>query len=221
MSLFFSWWLWPQLATPQARMFLVMGVAWYTSSMFVSRMYLAAHSHVDTISGFVLGIFYFMFWVQVHPIVDAWMQTYNAAYMAAGIVFILLLFHPRSSRPSPSFRYSMSLSGLGLGMAIGLHIQRFVGPNFWLTPVRALFSHDFRDSILHSLPGDYHQHGAKILGVTTGIIVLVSTYLLVKFCALILFLVLFRIPPIQYVVSKFKFFLRYCALPHPLALGTS
>lgn len=198
----------------------MVGVMWYTSSMFVSRMYLAAHSHVDTISGFTLGILYFWFWVQVHRYVDAWMQTYNAAFFAAAFVFLLLLVHPRSSRPSPSFRYSMSLSGLGFGLSVGIHIQRFIGANFWLASVRALFSHDFRDSILHSLPAGYHQVGAKILGVSVGIAILLSTYALVKFSLYILFLVLFRVPPIEFVISKFKVFLRYCALPHPLALGT-
>ena len=220
MSLFFSWWLWPQLASTEARLFLVIGVIWYTCSMFVSRMYLAAHSHVDTISGFTLGVLYWAFWVKAHRYVDDFMQTFDAPLIIASFVFLLLLFHPRSSRPSPSYRYSMSLSGLGLGLAIGIHIQRFIGPNFWLAPIRSLFSHDFRDSILHSLPIDYHQFGAKMLGVSIGIVILISTYLLVKFCALIFFLVLFRVPPIEYIISKFKFFLRYCALPHPLALGT-
>lgn len=205
-----------------ARVLLVMGVLWYTTSMFVSRMYLAAHSHVDTISGFCLGILYFFFWVWAHPFVDAFMNTNTEAPLfVLSVVFVLLLFHPRSSRPSPSYRYSMSLSGLALGMAIGLHIQRFVGPHFWLAPIRSLFSHDFRDSILHSLPQEYHAFAAKLIGVIFGIIILVSTYLLVKFCALILFLVLFRTPPIAYIISKFKFLLRFCALPHPLALGTS
>lgn len=222
MSFFLTYWLWPAISPGLPRLFTVLFVTWYTSSMFISRMYLAAHSHVDTISGFLLGVGYWIFWLYVNPLVDLFINTNPyAPYITALSVFVLLLFHPRSSRPSPSFRYSMSLSGLGLGVTIGVHLSRFVGSAFWLDSVKALFSHDFRDSVLHSLPDEYHKFAASLLGVSIGIFILISTYVLVKYCALIVLLVLFRLPPVSWLVFKFKAFLRWCALPHPLALGTS
>jgi len=221
MSFFLTYWLWPMVSKGWPQYLVLLGVAWYTSSMFVSRMYLAAHSHVDTISGFTLGVLYFLFWVQVHPAVDHFINTNPfAPWIVGSAIFLLLLFHPRSSRPSPSFRYSMSLTGLGLGITMGVHLSRFVGPAFWLTPVKALFSHEFRDSILHSLPSAYHKMASHSIGVLLGIIILLTTYLLVKFCALIFLLILFRMPPIAWLVHQIKVFLRFCALPHPLALGT-
>jgi membrane-associated phospholipid phosphatase len=222
MSLFFAYWLWPMIPKDGTQYLVVLFVVWYTSSMFVSRMYLAAHSHVDTISGFLLGVLYFTFWVWASPTVDIFLNTNPRApvYVFAS-VFLLLLFHPRSSRPSPSFRYSMSLSGLGLGMAIGIHLTRFVGAEFWLAPIRSLFSHDFRDSILHSLPLEWHKFSSNLMGVIIGIFILLTTYLLVRTCAYVLLLVLFRIPPVSWLAQRFKVFLRWCALPHPLALGTT
>lgn len=221
MSFFLAYWVWPMVPKGTAQYLVLLGVLWYTSSMFVSRMYLAAHSHVDTISGFVLGVLYFLFWVQVSPSVDHFLNTNpNAPWIVGSAICLLLLFHPRSSRPSPSFRYSMALTGLGLGMAIGLHFSRFLGPSFWLTPIKTLFSHDFRDSILHSLPIEYHKMASHTIGVLLGIVILLSTHLLVKFCCLIFLLILLRMPPVSWAVHQFKVLLRYCALPHPLALGT-
>lgn len=121
MPWFFLYFTWDTYTSQTTKILLVIAFALYSLSMFVSRMYLAAHSHVDVISGIIIGIPVLTIWINVHTYVNQFLigNPYSFQIMAV-ISVLVILFHPRSSRPSPSWSYTIALLGIALGATLGI-----------------------------------------------------------------------------------------------------
>lgn len=122
MPWFFLYITWDSYTTFTAKAAMIIILSLYSISMFISRMYLAAHSHVDVISGIILGLSILTLWINWHTHVNNLLTTHPYSFeIVCLIALCVIVFHPRSSRPSPSLGYTIALMGIITGAALGIH----------------------------------------------------------------------------------------------------
>lgn len=122
MPWFFLYITWDSYTTVTAKAIIIILLLFYSISMFISRMYLAAHSHVDVISGIILGLSILTIWINGHTYVNDLLTKHPYSFEIVSLIALcVIILHPRSSRPSPSLGYSIALMGIITGAALGIH----------------------------------------------------------------------------------------------------
>ncbi len=187
-------------------------------SIPLSRMYVGVHSPLDVVGGFVSGLVFLVLWVPVYPALYLW-TTETRTFLIPTIcatAFLAVAVHPRSQRPSPSYRNNIAVIGIVAGAFIGLSLRAETAA--WLHGL---------DMKWPALPveaaaaafGVDRQVAVSVLRFLCGGVVVVLVKAIMEPVLAIVFTGLFILPFLSVVKSWVIGLFSRLTIPHPEALN--
>jgi membrane-associated phospholipid phosphatase len=225
LSLFLVYWIWSHTQLPATQFNKALGITitllWIAVSTCVSRLYLGVHSPLDIGVGASLGAMLVTVWIMIHE----WFDKMLALAAESDVVVLsfvvttlmIILLHPRSTRPTPSFKGTISLSGLATGVTLGLRNGVVIRTMLQLTSCPRHVS----NLILNHQPDWSWLHAelwVAFFRVLLGVAIILLVYFVTK---LILLVILGSILNLWGVTSMVDFVAKNTtklAIPHPAPL---
>jgi hypothetical protein len=187
-------------------------------SIPLSRMYVGVHSPLDVVGGFLSGLVFLALWVPVYPAMYLWTTETRTFLIPVVCVtaFLAVAVHPRSQRPSPSYRNNIAVIGIVAGAFIGLSRRNetaallgALGVHWPQLPVEAVAA----------AFGVGRQLATSVLRFLLGISVMVVVKAVMEPLLALVFTVLFILPFLSVVKSWVIGLLGRLTIPHPDALN--
>lgn len=217
-----AWWYFS--SDPAVALWIFVGsvslaVLWCVS-IPLSRMYVGVHSPLDVVAGFASGIVFLLGWLWAYPGMYLWItvtRTYLVPVVCLG-AFVAVTVHPRSQRPSPSYRNNIAVIGIIVGTFLGLAYRQEtlngllgLGVSGWPQfPVAALQG-------ALGLAG--RVQAVSVGRFVTGLLAVVLVKIVVEPLLTLVFSLVFILPVFSTVKRALIAVLSTLVLPHPDALN--
>ncbi len=204
-----------------ARLWFVASVAvalLWCISIPLSRMYVGVHSPLDVVGGFVFGAVFLLLWIVVYPPMYVWTTETRTLLVPVMCVaaFLACAVHPRSQRPSPSYRNNIAVIGIVAGTFIGLSHRAETLAFLQSLDVKwpAVSVEAFAASF-----GVERQLAVSVLRFLCGVALMVAVKAVLEPLLSAIFTLLFIMPVLSWVKRVLIGVFSRITIPHPEALN--
>ncbi len=149
-------------------------------SIPLSRMYVGVHSPLDVVAGFTSGIAFIIVWLWTYPHLYHWITVTRTLMVPIVCVaaFLAVTIHPRSQRPSPSYRNNIAVIGIIVGTFIGLAYT--VETKTWLSGLGLPWPKVSVESIQSAIGLGMRSQAVSVARFGTGIVIVLLVKVIKK-----------------------------------------